>query len=490
MAQYTRVPLRENRPGRNRNRRRLPLPGWLVGGLAGAFVLATLFSAYLVFATVRDFVASWRITGPSQATPVGGVQVTPGGEIGGGDNPNATPAPGATPVPTVEVKSWSGTDRVTILLLGIDRRAGEQERGYLTDTMMLVTLDPVARTAAMLSIPRDLWVEIPGFGEDTINTANRSGDWYDYPGGGPALAVKTVQHNLGVTINHYVRLDFTAFETFIDAIGGIDVFNEAEIDDPQYPDGSYGFDPFYLAAGPHHLDGHDALRYARTRHGATDIDRARRQQQVVMAVREQVLKLNMLPTLITRAPMLYQTLNESIWTDLSLDQIVSLALLAQDVPRENIRSAVIDYQYVQEGVTADGKQVLIPLRDKIRALRDELFTSSAVLRPANAGDEPALIAAEAARLQVLNGAGVEGLACDTQAWLVAQGLNALDCATADRSDYASTVIVDYSGKPYTVTWLKRVFGVSTIISSADPASPYDVKVILGKDWRVPAGGAP
>ena len=487
MAQYTRVPLRESRA-----RRRRTLPGWLLGGLAGLFLLVTLFSAYLVFATVRDFVAGWKITSQNPATPVAEANATAaGGDTGGGDDPAATPAPGSTPVPTVDVQSWSGTDRVTILVMGIDRRAGEEERGYLTDTMLLVTLDPVAHTAAMLSIPRDLWVEIPGFGENTINTANRSGDWYDYPGGGPALAVKTVQHNLGVTINYYVRMDFTAFETFIDAIGGIDIYNEEEIDDPTYPNGSYGYEPFFLPAGPHHLNGHDALRYARTRHTpGSDIDRAERQQQVVMAVRERVLSLNMLPTLIASAPMLFQTLNESIWTDLSLDQIVSLALMAQDVPRENIRSAVIGFEYVQEGVTSDGKQVLIPLRDKIRELRDELFTSSSVLQPADPADEPALIAAEAARLQVLNGAGVEGLACDTEAWLITQGLDAADCATADRVDYVSTVIVDYTGKPYTVSWLKRIFGVSTIISSADPTSDYDVKVILGKDWQVPAGSAP
>jgi LCP family protein required for cell wall assembly len=465
----------------------------LLGGLGAVFLLATLFSAYLVFSTVRDFVASWKITNQNPSTPVAQANPTSGSTSDatqGTPEPGTTPHPPFTPMPTVQAQTWTGTDRVTILVMGIDRRVGEEERGYLTDTMLLVTIDPVARTAAMLSIPRDLWVEIPGFGENTINTANRSGDWYDYPGGGPALAVKTVQHNLGVSINYYVRLDFTAFETFIDAIGGVDVYNEVEIDDPNYPNGSYGFEPFFLPAGPQHLSGHDALRYARTRHNGSDIDRAARQQEVVMAVRERVLSLDMLPGLILQAPSLFQTLNESIWTDLSLDQMVSLALMAQDIPRENIRSAVIGYEYVQEGVTDTGKEVLIPLRDKIRELRDELFTSSSVLAPADPANEPALIAAEAARLQVLNGAGVEDLACRTQEWLVSQGLNALNCDTADRSDYLSTVIVDYTGKPYTVTWLKRMFGVSTIISSVDPTSEYDVKVILGQDWQVPSGSAP
>jgi polyisoprenyl-teichoic acid--peptidoglycan teichoic acid transferase len=484
MTQYTRVPLR-----RDRKNRRSSLPTWVVGAAVGVFLLGTFFSAYLVFSTVRNVVASWKITSEGVATPAAsnGTQaaVAEGTSTGGGDGTPATPAPNATAVPTVDVEAWTSTDRVMILVMGIDRRVGEDERGYLTDTMMLIGIDPATRSAAMLSIPRDLWVTIPGFEENTINTANRFGDYYDYPGGGPALAVKTVEYNLGVTINYYVRLDFTAFETMIDAVGGVDVVNQEDIADEEYPNGSYGFEPFYLAAGPQHLNGHDALRYARTRHNATDIDRARRQQEVVMAVRERVLNLNMLPGLIAQSPHLFQTLNESIWTDLTLEQMVSLALLAQDIPRDHIKSGVIDYTMVQEGSTAEGKEVLIPLRDKIRALRDELFTNMGVTEPVDAADELARIAAEGARIEVLNGAGVEGLACDTRDWLKEQGLNALECDTADRSDYYSTVIVAYTGKPYTVGWLKRTFGVTTIISSSEPDSDYDVKVIVGGDWRIP-----
>jgi polyisoprenyl-teichoic acid--peptidoglycan teichoic acid transferase len=480
MTHYTRVPFRNGK-----QKPRPTLPAWLIGALAGVFVLATLISAVLVFSAVRDFVAGWTLTSENPPTPVGG-QSNGNGQTGI-FGPLATPEPGSTPVPTVPANRWTGSDRVTILVMGIDRRAGEEERGYLTDTMMLVTIDPVARSAAMLSIPRDLWVEIPnGFGTDTINTANRSGDWHNFPGGGPALAVKTVQYNLGVTVNYYVRLDFTAFITLIDTLGGVDVYNEEEIDDPYYPDGSYGYDPFFLPAGQHTLDGYNALRYARTRHGATDIDRARRQQQVILAAREKVMSLGMLPTLILRAPYLYQTLSDSIWTDLSLEQMVSLALLAQDIPRENIRSAVIDYRYVLDYTTPEGRQVLVPLRDKIRVLRDELFGSTVAIAPASGQDTATLIAAEDARVMVLNGAGVENLACGTRDWLQKQGMRQVDCGTASRSDYSSTVIVDYTGRPYTVGWLKQVFGVSTIISSADPSSEVDIQVILGRDWTVPA----
>jgi LCP family protein required for cell wall assembly len=468
MTHYSRTPLRSNRPSQ-----RPTLPSWALGLLVIVFLLATALAGYLVFATVRDVVAGWSITHATGPHPTTNNQT-----------PGVTPAPGNS-VGSLVPKKWAGTDRVTILVMGIDRRKGEAEKGYLTDTLMLVTVDPVAQTAGMLSVPRDLWVEVPGYGVDTINTANRTGDYYSYPGGGPALALKTVQHNLGVTVNYYVRLDFTAFETLIDAIGGIDVEVAEDIADPQYPDGSYGYEPFYLSAGPQHLNGHDALRYARTRHDSSDIDRARRQQQVVMAVRNKILNLKMLPKLITQAPALYQTLNESVQTDLSLDQIISLALLAQDIPTENIRSEVIDFHYVLDYTTPEGRQVLVPLRDKIRELRDSMFSTSTPLLPPTQINSQVLIPAEAAKVVVLNGSGVTGLAQATSEWLTGQGLNVVSFDTADRSDYATSVIVDYTGKPYTTRWLATTFHVTNIISGSDPSSPVDIKLILGADWNIP-----
>jgi len=466
----------ENFPRRSSRSGALPsLPSWMVGALVSVFILATLLSGYLVFTTVRDFVAGWKVTGDNPGRLNG-----PSQNNASGPNVLATPhTAGILP------QKWSGTERVTILLLGIDRRQGEEEKGYLTDSIMLVTVDPVAKTAAMLSVPRDLWVEIPGFDNNTINTANRSGDYYDYPGGGPALASKTVQHNFGVTVNYYVRLDFTAFETFIDAIGGIDVQVVETIDDPDYPNGSYGFEPFYLAAGPQHLNGHDALRYARTRHNSSDIDRAKRQQEVVLAVRQRILDQKMLPRLLGQVPSLYQTLNDSVQTNLTLEQAISLALLAQDITPEKIQHEVIDYRYVLEETSPTGRDILIPIRDKIRELRDSLFTSSVAAVPVTAGgDELSLLKTEAAQVAVLNGASVEGLARSTADWLIPQGLTIATVDTAD-SSYAATVIIDYNGrKPYTTHWLARTFNAQ-VLSRSDPNSTVDVAVILGANWQVP-----
>jgi len=282
--------------------------------------------------------------------------------------PNATPNPEFM-APTLDLGNapvWQGTDRVTVLLLGADTRPSERGTARpRTDSIMLLMVDPQLKVAGVLSIPRDLWVDIPGYGLNRINTA--------YVWGAGDLAMETVQYNLGVRVNYYVLVEFDAFVTLIDEIGGIDVYVPYTIYDPTYPDMAYGYDPFYITAGQHHMDGETALKYVRTRHSDSDFGRAQRQQDVLFAIRERVLSLNMLPTLIQKAPTLYATLSDSIVTNMTLDQMISLAMLAQDIPRENIRTGVIDANYTRDYITGQGAQVLIPDRERIGPLLHEVF---------------------------------------------------------------------------------------------------------------------
>ena len=364
--------------------------------VAVVFVLAVLLAGYELYASLREVSAGLHgSTATAQAPQVVYVTTLSPSPAPTADLAVSTPTPlplvmtstatSESPLSSLQdlarsllAQQWTGTQPVTVLVLGEDHRQGDTEKFFQTDTMMLIRVDPVAKTITMLSIPRDLWVDIPGSGPYKIDDANFIGDAYHYPGGGPALAVKTVQQDFNVKIDYYFRLDFTAFETVIDAIGGIDIVNAQTIDDPQYPDGSNGYEPFYLSAGPHHLNGHDALRYARTRHGSTDIVRAQHQQEVIMAVRHQVLSLNLLPSLVAQAPAMYQKLNASVTTDLSLQQMIGLAVLAQDIPQQNIKSVVIDYNYVTNG-TEPGtpgnppQDVLLPNWDRINALVTQLF---------------------------------------------------------------------------------------------------------------------
>lgn len=470
-----------------RPRRQSSLPDWAVYGLGAFFVIAALFSAYLVYTTTRDFVASWG--GPVQShqpDPNGTVVIV------------NTPAPGetqsatqATPIQSIDAETWNGTDRVTILLMGIDQRQGETDTAYRTDSMMLVTIDPVGRTVGILSIPRDLYVSIPGFPDrDKITTANFKGDAYHLPGGGPQLAMDTIESNLGIRVNYYVRINFTAFETFVDLIGGIDVNNPYDIADPEYPDCCNGYDPFYLTAGPQHLDGATALKFARTRHmTGDDFGRAERQQMVVLAVRQKILSTDMLPVLFTKAPELLNALSGSYTTNLSLDQIASLALLAKEIPEENIENKVIDQEYIADFYTRpeDNQQVLILNIEKFRELRDEMFYTPQPqqLSVPNASD---LLANESARVAVQNGTPTEGLAKNTADYLTGKGVNVTVVGNADRLDYGTTLIIDYTGKPYTAKWLADTFHVSSssILAGNDPNSTVDVRVILGQDFILPS----
>ncbi|MEW5986834.1 MAG: LCP family protein [Chloroflexota bacterium] len=351
-------------------RNRPILPTWLTLALSVAFVLSGVSVSAFMFLTA-DAALNHPLNPLEQAAQqAAGTALPPLVQVG--PAPLATLPPGQ-PTPTLfpTTEPWEGNDRVTILLMGIDRRPGEPFISR-TDTMMLISMDPVAKTISMLSVPRDLYVVIPGRGRDRINTAFVYGSVGNNPAAGAALAMQTVQYNLGVPINHYVLVDFQAVIQAIDTIGGIDVDVPFTIDDPNYPTMDYGIERLFIPAGRQHLDGTTALKYARTRHPDNDFGRASRQQQVILAVRAKVLSLG-LGQLLLQAPALYQQLGEGIRTDLSLEQMLRLAQTAGEIPSENIRNEVLDTNYVVDYQTDAGARVLILVNEKAAPLIQELF---------------------------------------------------------------------------------------------------------------------
>src|SRR3989304_1916274 len=450
-------------------------PRWAVWGLAAAFTVGALLSGVLVYRAVRDLAAAWTGTGP------------PPFEFSGSIPPAA---PGQTAVPVAAEATavpWNGSDRITVLVMGLDYRDWEAGAGApRTDSMMLVTLDPVARTAGMLSIPRDLWVEIPGFEHNRINTAYFLGQSYNLPGGGPALAMRTVENLLGVPVPYYAVIEFSAFEHMIDEIGGIEVLVPERI-----KISPLGRQSLWLEAEGNHLDGAQALAYARARKTeGGDFDRAQRQQQVVLAVRDRVLGFDMIPTLVTRAPALYQELQRRIFTNMSFDQMISLGVLVSQIDKKDIRRGVIaPPTMVLLQKLPDGADILKPVPDRIRELRDEIFTNTSALAPSVPVADPIEAAKqETARLAVHNGSGIEGLATQTSDFLKAQGLNIIEVGNADRLDYEGSRILVHSDRyPYTVRYLAGLLHLSEsqILNQVVPDSPVDIVVILGRDWDVP-----
>ena len=268
----------------------------------------------------------------------------------------------------------STASRVNILVLGIDQREGMTDPAR-TDTMLLFTLDRQAKTAGMLSINRDLWVKIPGGQrEGKINTAHFLGEVERFPGGGPALAMETVQTALDIPVQYYIRLNFSAFEQLIDLIGGIDLTVEQTIDDPDYPDAAFGYEPFHIDAGWHHLDGATALKYARTRATAgSDLDRVKRQQQVILAVRDKLLKEKRLPQLLTQIGSLLTLYSGSIQTNLTPGQLQELIEFAAGIDRDKIYAVTFNANSIEEFFTPDGQDAIVLRPGAVEKIRDQLY---------------------------------------------------------------------------------------------------------------------
>ena len=365
--------------------------------------------------------------------------------------------------------------------MGLDYKDWEAGEVPRTDSMILLTIDPMTSSAGMLSIPRDMWVNIPGYDYYKINQAYFFGELDQLPGGGPALAVKTVESFIGVPINYYAQIDFGAFVRVIDEIGGvkIDVPEKITID-------PIGDSPkVTLEPGRYTLNGELALAYARSRKGSgDDFARAERQQQVILAVRDRILQFDQMPSLVTKAPKIYQEISSGLQTNLTFDQAFRLGLLAMELPAENIRKAVIGPSEVEFAKSPDGLDILIPYPDRIRLVRDQVFTSGDSISPiALTEDLKSQVATEAARISVQNGSYTTGLAALTAEFFRSQGLTVTEETNA--SDiYSVTTIYVLSGKPYTVRYLADIMQVENIriYNRYEPTASVDLIVTLGTDW--------
>jgi LCP family protein required for cell wall assembly len=449
-----------------------------------AFFVAACITAVVAFFWARSFFASGSMTPlPFSGAP----SVSSGGEKGNkntGKNAQAPSGPlqretDPTPVP------WDGASRVTLLFMGLDYRDWSEGMDIpRTDSMILFSVDPVSKTAGMVSIPRDLWVNIPEVSYNKINTAYRWGEMNKFPGGGPGLAMKTVEETLGVPVDYYAMIDFNSFVKFIDELGGLDMkIREEIVIDPIGPGNTRTLEP-----GTQTLTGAEVLAYARNRYTANDdFDRSRRQQEVIMAMRKQILQFNMLPTLVSKAPKLYQELSSGISTNLTLDQVVKLALLASQIDEKNIQKGVIGppTQVVISTNPEDGQSILVPVPDQIRILRDRVFATGGPVAPSAVedGDPVQLMKAEKARVAVKNGTTTTGLATKASDMLRGLGINIVGEDNADKR-YGSTTIYDYSGKPYTIKFLIQKLNIpeSRVVNRFDPQAPADIEIILGSDW--------
>ncbi len=377
-----------------------------------------------------------------------------------GNNLLATADTNAEVVEVLDVAT--GSD-LTFLVVGSDSREGLDDLtnfgpagGARGDVVMLIRLDGSTSSAQMLSIPRDLWVDIPGYGRDRINAA--------YAHGGPSLMVETIRENLGLDVNHYVEIDFVGFESLVDELGGIHI---------EFPfaarDANSGLN---VAAGTDMLDGHEALAYARSRHyqeyqngkwrsiDANDIGRTQRQQEVVRAILSELKS----PSSIAEAGSIANAIAEHMTIDSALAN-ASVASLAWDF-KGILTGGVVGATLPTSGRTIEGKSVVVAQEPEAGAMLANFKAG----RPL--ADQPL-------RLEVLNGNGVKGAAGDMSRTLESNGFVVQSVGDAESSDFETTTVIIREGSPAGEAIVSALgFGVVQV-GTVD--NGYDAVVIVGAD---------
>ncbi len=408
------------------------------------------------------------------------------------------------PQPVASQESLPFT-RLNILLLGTDGRRDEKTPPR-TDTIIVATLDLAHQRAGIISLPRDLWVPIPGYDITTkINTAYTIGENRGYPGGGAQLTKDTVSSFIGRPIEYYVRINFQAFVEFVDLIGGIDVDVPETIHDEKYPTEDYGYQVFHIEAGRQHMDGATALKYVRTRNTDNDYKRAQRQQQVIRAILNKVLQADMIPTLVAKAPQLLATMRDSIDTDIPLSTAVDLANYIRQHSLREMRQLVLDNRFGVESYSDEGAWILIPDRSRIRPALNDFFETPqdllATAPPIPANNVASAIAQQVtdpdpqdphtvddvttARVEILNGTGYPGVADRVRTLLEKRGWQVVRVGEADRSDYRRTLLVNYRASDELVQRVGQDLSFQSNLPKLNGliiSDTVDLRIVVGQDF--------
>lgn len=395
-------------------------------------------------------------------------------------------------------------DRINILILG---QGGPGHDGpYLTDTIIIASIKPSTKQVAMMSIPRDLLVTIPGFGNRKINSANAFGESKN-SGTGPELTKTVIQNTFNIPIHYYVRVDFSAFEELIDTVGGITVNVEKSFTDPRYPipgkeDAlpiSSRYKTLKFESGVQTMNGKTALEYARSRHGnngeGNDYARSKRQQKVLLAIKEKLMSFQVLVNPSTINDIL-STLDSHILTDLSLSQMMSLAGVGRELNTNEIINLTLDDSptgYLRPGYDAAGAFILSPKTGNftdintafINIFTPGVTTSAKIIET----DTPVQMPPKetATVIEIHNGTWAPGLAAQVKSrleqkqFVVGNIGNSVDRPHTESALY----VVNEKANSSTVESLKKELGfpVKTQVPTGENyANTTDILIIIGEDF--------
>lgn len=408
------------------------------------------------------------------ATPEPTATLPPG--VTPSPQPTATPEPTATLQPVWPFGPYTEQNPlpipenlVSVLLLG-----AEGTTHWRTDSIMLVLYNPATNRAGILSLPRDLWVAIPGYGYNRINTVDYLAEYTDYPGGGPALLRRVLRENLGLSFDHYVRVHFDGFIQIVDTLGGVDVAVDCAIEDifphPTKPGQTLHMD---LQPGMAHMDGAMALSYSRSRLSTSDFDRAHRQQSVIEGLWRKGRRLD---NIIPRIPQLYSDLNDAFITDLEPTKVVQLARAGLNVQPQNVQTMVVDWRLTKSWRTPEGAAVLLPDQQKIESSLIDFFNEL--------NSPPSQATSEGTSVRIENRSGYDNwseVAATRVEWAGA-GVSEI---VANPQPGSQTRIIVHREKPETLRSLLDATYLDTSRVERIPVEGGpDMTLIVGQDFEV------
>jgi len=371
-------------------------------------------------------------------------------------------------------------DRINVLLLGM---GGEGHPGpYLTDTMMLVSIRPSDHKVAMMSIPRDLSVPMPGYGWKKINFANHYGEMKD-PGNGAKFATEVVSKTFDIPIHYYIRVDFSGFRNLIDELGGIKIYVDNSFVDNSFPTDDFGMRTVSFEQGWTKMDGEEALTFARSRHGSngenSDFARSKRQQKVLEAVKDKALSFTTFLS-YRKISALLDLYNKNVSTNLDTWEIFSFVKMAKQIDQNNITNIVLDNSNNGPlySTNINGAYLLLP--------KDMTFSQLKQIAKYAFDEEKQKVAQEITTVEIQNGTRIEGLAYRTSLELKDNGYKVLKIGNADIQNYEHTVIYDLTQgkKSEKLTDLQKK--LDAIVATTNPddlvkSSGSDFLIILGED---------
>lgn len=449
-------------------------------GLWAAFILSALVTLVLAFCGRKDQGGT-----SSEPSPVFVADVGPGtGQVQPTLDDNRTLQTNAD---RPGFRELNLDETIYFLLTGLDKREWEGDTGPgLTDTIIVAYLDATGQKAGLISIPRDTWVDVPKYGFYKINQAYSLGEAYGYQGGGPGILMDTAGDLLGIEIDYYVQVDFEAFVVLVDAVDGVLVDVPEEI--LVWPNAEMEGDMKRLQPGKQVLPGNLALGYVRTRDTVEgDFGRTKRQQQVLVGLQKKIFSYEILPVLIPRLPGLYRDLADNVETNLTLNQIISLAWTVKDINPQSLQTRVIREPIVTAELNERDQYVLVPDLDLVRQIWQEMQEISAtpIPEPTREPSREEYLEAENATVSVLNGTSLPGLANVTGDFLEKKGVQITDVGNSDKFR-DQTLIYDYTGNPHTIQYILSLMGYTDnrLFYKADPSPAADIVIILGSDWAL------